>query len=243
MADYAQVHLAGLALPLTASTDNALLRDADPALFWFTQWCRGVIEVHFGPRWNAEVTNLGQAALVGKIVSATLPYDPVPYWQQASYPLPLLAVYRTGSKFNDATATWIRRVGIWELDYILPPLSPSQFERLSPIRTGIEAAIYDRINHDADPFVLDGQRLADLMQTESIKLLDSDASHAWLQVAERTPGTQTEQTLFQILHMRFEVAERRLPDTYPAITGVDTTVVNEQGTEIAAIQSDLEWGS
>jgi len=241
MSDYSQVHLAGLALPLTAATDNSLLQDADPALYWFTQWCKGVIQIHCGPRWDAEVTRTGLPALVGSVVKSTAAIDPVPYWQQANYPLPLLAVYRVGSRFSSATMTWTRRGALWELDYVLPPLSASQLERLSPFRAAIEAALYDRTTHDADPNVLDGQRLSDLMQTESIRVLDTETAYTVLQVAQRTPGTTVEHTLFPLLHMKFEVAERRLPDTYPSITGVDTTVSTPGGLTIAQVENNFPW--
>lgn len=241
MADYETVRLAGLTTPLTASTSNSLLQDADPALYWFTQWCEGVLQEHLGDRWDSEVTAMGQASLSGYIVRSTVPYDPVPHFHEAEFPLPLLAIYRVGSNFNDATTTWIRRVSTWGLDYVLPPLSAAQLERLSPIRSAIEAVLYDRINHDADPAVLSGARLATLMQTESIKVLESSNSHSYLQVASRSPGVSSEATLFPLLSMRFEVAERQMPYTsYEEWEGADISVQTPDELEVAAAEVNQE---
>lgn len=222
MPDYGSFRLGGLTSPLELSGSNTLLRDADPALYWFTEWCRGVIQAHCGARWDTEVAEAGLSDLNGRIVRATIPYDPVPHFQLAQYQLPILAIYRTESDFNDATTTWIRRVGIWELDYILPPLGPSQLERLHPMLSVIEAVLYDRINQDFDPLVLSGQRLKDLMGTEYIKLLAARPSRDWLKTTSSQAGG-TNSVLFPLLHMRLEVAERKMPDTYPAWTGVDGT--------------------
>lgn len=224
MTDYAGFHLGALASPLTQSTANSPLQDADPALYWFTQWTMGVIQTHCGSRWNEEMILLGQPTLVGKIVQSTVPYDPVPLFQDAQWKLPLLAIYRVGSDFNDASVNWIRRIGTWHLEYILPPLTPAQLERVWPITASIEAAVYDRVNQDYDPAVLSGQTLKSLMGSEYIKLLEAKPSRDWLQTNARKASGTSNPMLFPLLHMRFEVAERKMPDTYEAWTGVDGNV-------------------
>lgn len=235
MTDYAAFRLGGLTSPVTTAGSNTLLQDADPALYWFLQWCKGVIDTHVGPRWDAEVAAAG-LALQGKIVQQTIPYDPIPLFQEAQFALPLLAVHRLESDFKEATAAWIRRSSIWCLDYVLPPLTPAQLERLWPATAAIEAALFDRINQDGDPAVLSGQRLKDLMQTEYIKPLQARPSRGWIKsnATQSAQSTATQsQMLFPALYMRFEVAERTMPVTYPAITGMDiNTSVSNGSTSV-----------
>lgn len=230
MTDYASFLLGGFSSPVTASTTNTLLQDADPALYWFTQWCAATVQQHVGSRWDAECAAIGLTSLSGNIVKATLPYDPVPMFQFAQYAFPLLAIYRTESDFSDRTAVWIHRVGTFDLDYILPPLSPAQYERIYPVLSAIEAILYDRINQDFDPNVLSGQKLKDLMATEYIKLLHSRPSRDWLKTNPAQGQGASSPVLFPTLHMRFEIAERKMPDTYEAMAGVDGVTKVSDGT-------------
>jgi hypothetical protein len=70
------------------------------------------------------------------------------------------------------------------------------------------------------------------MGSESIRVMAARPSRDWLRT-NATQATGTANTvLFPLLHMRLEVAERKMPVPYPAATGADG-VVTSSGVDVS----------
>lgn len=78
MLEYAGFRVGNFTSPLTASTTNSLLEDADPALQASLDFYAAVLAIHLGARFDAAVVAAERPELVGKIVSQKIPYNPVP---------------------------------------------------------------------------------------------------------------------------------------------------------------------
>lgn len=120
----------GVNFPLTASTANSLLRDADPAVYYALEFFAQVITTHIGPRLLAEVAIAG-ASDITAAVAESMPIDPAQFLTEEHFKFPLLALHREGSSFKYLTK---RRQAIHKLklSYVLPPLRAAQAERLLP---------------------------------------------------------------------------------------------------------------
>jgi hypothetical protein len=68
-----------------------------------------------------------------------------------------------------------------------------------------------------------------LMGTEFIRVVAAKPSRDWLRSTNSEAGAANS-VLFPLLHMRFEMGERKLVDSYPAWTGVDGVVQVSDGT-------------
>lgn len=120
----------GVTFPLTSSTANSLLRDADPAVYYALEFFAQVIATHVGPRLLAEATLAG-ATDITAAVAESMPIDPAQFLTEEHFKFPLLALNRESTTFKYLTK---RRQAIHKLklSYVLPPLKPSQAERLLP---------------------------------------------------------------------------------------------------------------
>lgn len=120
----------GVTFPLTSSTANSLLRDADPAVYYALEYFAQVITTHIGPRLLAEATVAG-ATDITSAVAESMPIDPAQFLTEEHFRFPLLALNRESTTFKYLTK---RRQAIHKLklSYVLPPLKPGQAERLLP---------------------------------------------------------------------------------------------------------------
>jgi hypothetical protein len=121
----------GVVLPLVASTGNTLLQDADPALFYALAFVRFLIEHHVGARLVSEATICG--APIAAAVANSIPFDPSPYLTEDQLRFPLLAVYRQSSESVSRSEMWTQSNGTLAINYVLPPLTAGQAERLLPV--------------------------------------------------------------------------------------------------------------
>lgn len=210
MADYGTFQWGAVQYPLTSSTSRSALEDADPALFEATGFFEGVLAIHLGARWDAEVTAIGLPELAGSIVASTSPYDPVPVFQQAQFQFPLLALYRIDGSFGARTVDRAHEVSRWGLDWVLPPLTPAQLERLYPFLHSASRVLNDRTDYGYDPDYEAGRKVWDIGGVERIGFVKHQFT--WLQ--NRGPGmtgaAAALNTAFPCLHMELEVAERRM---------------------------------
>jgi hypothetical protein len=155
--------------PLTSSTANALLQDADPALYQAIRFYQAVLSIHLGARFDAEVTKAGLTQYVGKISTLAVPFDPLPYLNQAGWQPPILALFTVGEKITDRTRAWYQVEADWKLQWILPPLTADQFNALYPILRAAGKVITDRTVLGYDPSYLSG---SDFCQLGGIEQLD-----------------------------------------------------------------------
>ncbi len=140
--------------PLTPSTNNPLLRDADPALSRALGFFVWGIENYVGARL------LTQAALHGlnlpSSVGLTLGTEPSPFLYADQFKFPIFALYRKRDTWTERTIAFDASLSIWEFAYVLPPLTPMQQSALNPILRGVSAVVRRLSSQGRDPAYLDG---------------------------------------------------------------------------------------
>lgn len=139
----------GVSFPLTSSTSNSLLQDADPALFYLLEYLSWIVTNDVGDRLEAEATVCG--APITNAVEYTLPYEPSHYLASQQVKFPLIAVWRDEEQFFDRTRTYRAANVTLHAVYVLPVLSAGQAEQLLPILSAIGKAWSDRVNQGSDP--------------------------------------------------------------------------------------------
>ncbi len=131
MADYDAFQHGGVVYPLPSSTANTLLKDADPALNAALDYLAFMLHYHIGARLQS------QAALEGltitNAVRQKLHAEPAPFLYADQLTFPTLAIYRKQEEFAEKSISYEHDTAEWEFAYLLPPLTPRQIEKLSPI--------------------------------------------------------------------------------------------------------------
>jgi hypothetical protein len=203
----------GTVFPLTASTSNSLLLDADPAVYYTLSYLASVIQTYAGSRLAAEANAAGLT--IATAVAYQLPDEPTRYLTEEQVKFPLLAVYRTRGDFADRTMTWRHDTGEWRVAYVLPPVTAGQRERLQPILHAVSAIVDNRLERQHDEGYLSdaswmGSSYANL---ETIRCTSYDIA-AWEDGGDLT---------FPALIMTLEVKERVAPiaAAYDAMTRID----------------------
>jgi hypothetical protein len=157
--DYQSLQLGGVVNPLTASTSNTLLKDADPAVYYLLDFFAGVIAINQGERWNAVIAAAGFPSLINTTVAHKVPYDPFPYGLEDHLSFPLLAFYRTSQTFNDKTLQRFESQSTFDLLYLMPPMRSDQVEQLYPFLANVARIITSRARLGFDPQYLSGARI------------------------------------------------------------------------------------
>lgn len=140
----------GVDFPLTASADNSLLRDADPAVYYALEFFAQMITTHLGDRLLAEAAACG-ATDITAAVAESMPIDPAQFLTEEHFKFPLLSLYRESTSYKYLTTK--RRVAIHKLKlaYVLPPVRAGQAERLLPILHAVGLLIDQKATQGADP--------------------------------------------------------------------------------------------
>jgi hypothetical protein len=150
----------GVEYPLGSSTDNSLLQDADPALFYALQLFESVLNTYVGPRL------LAQAAREGfnfpSAVEKVLHVDPTPFLLSDQARFPLFCLYRREESWTDHNASFNKDASIWEWAYVLPPMTPRQIEQLHPIFRSVAVVVSTFAMQSFDPNYEDGATLREL---------------------------------------------------------------------------------
>lgn len=232
MADYDRFQWGAVGYPLTTTSGQTLLQDVDPPLFEALSFFEAVVRLHVGARWDFEAAAADRADLVGNIVASTASFDPVPFFQEAEYKLPLLAVYRTRGEYGQRTVERAHDDGHWGVDYILPPFGPGDLERFNPFLRAILQVLNDRSDYGYDPNYQSGR---DAWAVAGLEFL-SVTSYEFPFLTIRGPGSQATNQLFPMLHLEVDVREQRAmsgdpiaapappPKLFADLTGVDVTV-------------------
>lgn len=225
----------GINSPLTASTANSLLQDADPVIYYMLQYFAGVINLHMGARWNAEVAAAGRSDLNNLTVGHKLPYDPIPYLQENQYKLPLLAAFRKNEVYAELTYSWYNITSTLNILWIMPPLSAGQMERLAPFRSHVARTLMDRTEQGLDTNYNSGQNVWAASGLSKIRAVNCSFGNI---------PTDTNQFYPTIL-MEFELTERRMPATEPGnnfenFTGWDGYVVAASDGYVSGTSGDFE---
>jgi hypothetical protein len=151
MSDYDQFKRGGVSYPITASLANPALQDVDPALYYTLSFFESVLNTYLGPRMLAEAARAPAIAAITDAVAGVIPVDPTPYLQEQHFKFPLLAVYRKRESFEDKTLVVGTVKSQWAIDYIMPPLTPGQMERMYPFLHAVGQVLHNRIENVSDP--------------------------------------------------------------------------------------------
>jgi hypothetical protein len=149
MADNTTFKFGGTTYPVTSSTANTLLQDADPVVFYLLDFYAAMLATHVGTRLVAEAAAVG--APVASVVAYKVPLDPGPFLLEEGFQFPLLCIYRRTSQLNERTTQKRHVTTELVVEYILPPLTGGQAERIAPVLTAVERILDARTQQGYDP--------------------------------------------------------------------------------------------
>jgi hypothetical protein len=148
---YGDFQVGGVLYPLPSSSSNTLLQDADPTLYYATDFLKSMIVQHVGGRLLSAASAAG-ISQIAEAVAATYPWPINPEQLNTQFPFPLLAFYRTSSpQYRWRTVGYNDYRTEIALDYVLPPLTGGQVELIAPILHAIEAMLVNRTVQGWDP--------------------------------------------------------------------------------------------
>lgn len=203
--------------PLSPSTSNSLLQDADQPIYWLLQFFASELQSYLGARWTAEMARAGLSNVMPNIVGMKFPNNPFPYLQDVGVKFPVLAIYRVEGVFLEKTISFEREQSNLEIAWVLPPLTMSQMEIVGPFLKSIMDVIQDRSDIAADPNFLDGYNWGDA------------AGFDWLQMGEyhrmMIPHTKTNLPMESIV-FQMKMRMRNMPVTaqFPLVNVVTTEI-------------------
>lgn len=233
--DWSRFKRGAVSFPLTSSTVNSLLQDADPAIFYALDYLSFVLTEEIGARLVAAAQLAG--APINQAVAYKTPMDPEPFLQSEQFAFPLLAVYRKSGTLHQLTASYRDDVDLWEVAYILPPLTAGQSEAILPILHAAKIALDDRAEM--------GRDIAYTPPTLTAAAGDSvwGASYANLEAIKFTTATyarlpKTDSLWFHAVILEAEVKERtnKIAGSLSVFGGADFTgdVAAGDGTKVLA---------
>lgn len=199
--------------PLTASTSNSLLQDADPPLYWLLDYFASELNTYAGSRWTNEIARAGLTSVIPNIVGMTFPNNPTPYLQDTGATFPILAVYRVEGNIKEKSISYVQVESNLEIMWILPPLTMGQMEIVGPFFNVVCQIMQDRSEYGADPNYLDGY------------VWGAAAGFDWLQMTEyHRMLIQGNKLPMESLVMQLKMRERNMPvpNAFPQITEVNT---------------------
>ena len=221
MTDYSSFQRGGVQYPLTPSTANAPIVDADPAMNLAGNFLAGMLQIHLGARLAAEggVVGLQFASAVGNILNV----EPTPVFLATDMRWPVFGIYRKTTTFNELTAVWEQDISQWEFVYILPPMTPRQTERLEPMLRAAVVVIDHAITQGFDPAYMSGAKVWALAGIKRVRLVS--VKHGPYEPLEATDR------LFRAVSGIIEVEERDMPiaAAFDLFSGADIAVDNVSG--------------
>ncbi len=225
----------GVTYPVTDSTTNTLLRDADPAIHYACELFASALNTYVGPRL------LAQAALEDinfpSAVEKVLHFEPTPFLLSDQMVFPLFCLYRSEETWVELNAAALRSASVWEWAYVLPPFTPRQIEQLSPILRSVGVVISTVANQSCDPAYENGKTLRELsgiqkMQAQSVKYggfeaVDGQLDKWWRAVTGRL-----------LVMERDELADGALKAYEGATVNIDS-VTHDGSVEADVVQLDI----
>lgn len=155
MTDYLGINTGANSYPLTAATTNSPLKDIDPSIYYALDFLAAILQTHLGARWSAEAAKTSLKGVDGKpmggIVGSKVGYDPREYLTHEQLRFPLLALYRGREQFSERTIAFTSNACALTLMYVLPPLTPSQAERIIPFIKGAVDVMFNKLEQGWDP--------------------------------------------------------------------------------------------
>lgn len=153
--EYGSFQIGGALYPLTTTSGNTPLQDADPAIYFALDYWASMLNVYLGARMLAEASASGltwkNSAGTPSVVVQQYPYDPGPFLQDAQFQFPMLAAWRTTEKYNQKAASYLDDTGKVSVAWMLPPLTAGQAERLLPFLRAGKDVLRSRTVQGWDP--------------------------------------------------------------------------------------------
>lgn len=237
---YTQFRVGAVTQPISTTSGNDILLDADPALYYYLDFWTYVIRTYPGPRLLQAAAAAGVS--IASAVAQKYPYDPTPFLKENQFEFPLLCAFRRRGMTGRETSGWSHDRGLFELVYSLPPLTAGQARQLLPLLNAVAQAIRYKTTQSFDPgYTPPGGSLGQAIATPTGGLSGCEA--AGFGDPYRDPAEHVEygnlegvgNQLFPTLRMSGYLVER---DFYVSdgntLTGVDVTVdlVAPDGTRI-----------
>lgn len=218
MTENAYFQVADTLSPVTSSLANTALKDVDPVLYNILRYFAGIIAIHVGPRFDAEVTAMGRPELVGNVIAQAVGYDPLPIATEDQYKFPLLCAYRKSETYDLKTNTWYSIKSEIEVLYVLPPISSDQGKRLNPLLTQIARVLVDRTMQGFDQSFNAGQQVWRDSGLDQIGMQNTDYG--------KFPGLKNNEKSniwFPGISCTIQCQERRMPEgiNFSKLAGFD----------------------
>lgn len=210
----------GTTYPLATVASGAtgtLVQRVDPAVYYMADYLTTMLATYAGAAWAEQATAVGGQFTGKSIVAYTMTRDPAPDLTDEQIKFPLLAVYRVSAKDFDHTLTWERSDEVWRVDYVLPPMSAAERERILPFLDAAHDITTKKVTDLQDASYRSGARIGDTGVTGIMEAGVIDAKFsAW------DNGKQ----LFPAVQMTLSVKQRRgIPsDAFDDMDGVDLAV-------------------
>ncbi len=173
MTDYAKFGHGGVTYPIAAATTNTFLKDADPAIYYTIDFFQSVLNTYLTARLTAELSRSPAITALTAAVASVVPLDPLPYLQEQNFKFPLLAVHRSKETFTRMSLSTMGDDSEWAVDYILPPLTGAQMERLSPLLRAVGQVLSNRIENVSDPAYAGGANIWTLAGIAKVELTEA----------------------------------------------------------------------
>ena len=144
---YGAFQVGGTVYPLR--TDITFLQAADPALFFMLDFFTYLITTYVGAA-IIQAVNLSGAPVLAPVMQR---YPGLPNPTQMAenqYKFPLLAIGRTRTRGRRKTIGWEDMRGLFDLMYVLPPLTAGQGESLIPMLEAIKEVLQHKTTQSFD---------------------------------------------------------------------------------------------
>jgi hypothetical protein len=154
-ADYSVFEVGNVTFPIAETSENGLLRDADPCVFFALDYYAAMLAQHLGARFVADCATAGVLAGNGIAISApvmtAVPYDVTAYLGTVQYQFPILAISRKSITSEWKEFGFERDVSKIAIQYVLPPLSAAQAEAIVPILSAVFKVLRAKTSQGQDP--------------------------------------------------------------------------------------------
>ncbi len=219
----------GVTYPLTTTSGNDLLVDADPLIYNYLQFCKSIIRTYCGARFAQDATKANLIDVNGTLITSpvmqVVPYSPADYLQEVQFKFPLLSLDRISETYADKTAQWYEVSCKMQMLYILPPLTAAQQYQLSYFRKNVRDILLDRIQLGYDPHYNNNELVFKTAGIDQISMVKGDY------IPIETVLKSGVKTFFPTLMITFDVKERKnqILHSFPDLTGIDGYVQISDG--------------
>ena len=222
MTDYQQLQDGYVVYPATNPGSLSVLQVLNPPLFWALDFFTNCIQNNLGALWNQAVASLGSTELAGlPIVNYSLPYNPMPGFQQHQGKFPMLAIYEYKTHFEFKTLVYEHEESVWKVAYILPPLTDGQKEVLQPFLKAVRDVLQLKAIYGRDTLYKSNLQVwdASVSGIEKVRVVDAI-------ISDLPPPDLMKSDLYfptLVLDLHVWVCQTSQPSWFQSLSGVDLT--------------------